>query len=297
MQCLTNEHKNNGKLKSGPVTQLVKRIELSDGRLLSYEYDNEERITRVTEYKDTAPDVIVNDTHYTYDPLGQLIKEVRNNVTVNEMTYDNLGNIKKKNGVTYTYSTGAWKDQLIGFGSKSITYDAQGNPLNYLGHTLTWEKGRQLKKFDANTYTYNANGIRTGKNINGTSHSYRLDGTKILSEKWGGNTLIPLYNNEDEVCGIKYNGTAYYFLKNIQGDVIRIMDSRGDCVGEYVYDAWGVCETVSDNTVEKITSINPFRYRSYYYDSETGLYYLQSRYYDPAVGRFVNADDAIIDVE
>ena len=97
----------------------------------------------LSEVKDTAPDVIVNDTHYTYDPLGQLIKEVRNNVTVNEMTYDNLGNIKKKNGVTYTYSTGAWKDQLIGFGSKSITYDAQGNP------------------------------------------------------------LIPLYNNNDEVCGIR----------------------------------------------------------------------------------------------
>ncbi len=288
---VTNEHKNNGKLKSGPVTQLVKRIELSDGRLLSYEYDNEERITRVTEYKDTAPDVIVNDTHYTYDPLGQLIKEVRNNVTVNEMTYDNLGNIKKKNGVTYTYSTGAWKDQLIGFGSKSITYDAQGNPLNYLGHTLTWEKGRQLKKFDSNTYTYNANGIRTGKNVNGTAHSYRLDGTKILSEKWGGNTLIPLYNNEDEVCGIKYNGTAYYFLKNLQGDVISITDSRSRCVAEYTYDAWGVCKGISDTTVEKIASINPFRYRSYYYDSETGLYYLQSRYYDPAVGRFVNADD------
>ena len=155
----------------------------------------------------------------------------------------------------------------------------------------TWEKGRQLKKFDSNTYTYNANGIRTGKNVNGTSHSYRLDGTKILSEKWGGNTLIPLYNNEDEVCGIKYNGTAYYFLKNLQGDVISITDSRSRCVAEYTYDAWGACKGISDTTVEKIASINPFRYRSYYYDSETGLYYLQSRYYDPAVGRFVNADD------
>ena len=106
-----------------------------------------------------------------------------------------------------------------------------------------YRKGRQLKKFDSNTYTYNANGIRTGKNVNGTAHSYRLAShsrvvvpwlqiiqprlTVIVitpvperinwcySEKWGGNTLIPLYNNEDEVCGIKYNGTAYYFIKNL----------------------------------------------------------------------------------
>ena len=138
------------------------------------------------------------------------------------MTYDKYGNIKTRNGIAYTYGNSIWKDQLTGYGDRTISYDAQGNPVNYLGHTLTWEKGRQLKKYDSNTYTYNANGIRTGKTVSGVKHSYRLEGTKILSEKWGNNTLTPLYDNKDEVCGIVFNGASYYFLKNLQGDVISI---------------------------------------------------------------------------
>jgi len=158
---------------------------------------------------------------------------------------------------------------------------------------LAWEKGRQLKYFDCNTYTYNAEGIRTSKTVNGVKHTYILDGTKILRETWGENTIIPLYDNEESVCGIIYNGTPYYFHKNLQGDIISIVDANGDFVARYSYDAWGVCSVADANTVENynIATINPFRYRGYYYDTEIGMYYLQSRYYDPAVGRFVNADD------
>ena len=76
-------------------------------------------------------------------------------------------------------------------------------------------KGRQLKKYDSNTYTYSADGIRTSKTVSGVKLSYRTYGTKILSEKWGNNTLTPLYNNEDEVCGIVFTGASYYFLKNL----------------------------------------------------------------------------------
>ena len=154
--------------------------------------------------------------------MGQLIKETRDGIVINEMTYDKYGNIKTRNGIAYTYGNSVWKDQLTGYGDKSISYDSQGNPVSYLGHTLTWEKGRQLKKYDSNTYTYNANGIRTGKTVSGVKHSYRLEGTKILSEKWGNNTLTPLYDNKDEVCGIVFNGASYYFLENLQGDVISI---------------------------------------------------------------------------
>ena len=219
---VTDEHKNNEKLKSGSVTNLVKRIEMSDGRILSYDYDKEERIRKVSESDKSAPDTVVSETVYTYDSLGQLIKEIRDGVVINEMTYDKYGNIKTRNGIAYTYGNSIWKDQLTGYGDRTISYDAQGNPVNYLGHTLTWEKGRQLKKYDSNTYTYNANGIRTGKTVSGVKHSYRLEGTKILSEKWGNNTLTPLYDNKDEVCGIVFNGASYYFLKNLQGDVISI---------------------------------------------------------------------------
>ena len=208
------------------------------------------------------------------------------------MTYDTYGNIISKNGQTYFYDS-TWHDLLTGIESESIEYDAQGNPTKYLGHTLTWEKGRQLKSFDNNTYTYNANGIRTSKTVNGVKHEYTLDGTKILKETWGENTLIPLYDNEDSVCGIIYNNYAYYFQKNLQGDVIAITNSKCKVVATYTYDAWGVCTIVSDNT-GIIANVNPFRYRSYYFDQHTGLYYLQSRYYDPQVGRFINGDDSSV---
>ena len=86
------------------------------------------------------------------------------------MTYDKYGNIKTRNGIAYTYGNSIWKDQLTGYGDRTISYDAQGNPVNYFGHTLTWEKGRQLKKYDSNTcllytssseYSYNIAAKRT----------------------------------------------------------------------------------------------------------------------------------------
>ena len=206
------------------------------------------------------------------------------------MTYDNYGNIVSKNGKTYTYGDAKWKDLLTKVGDTTITYDAQGNPTSYLGHTLTWEKGRQLKSFDNTQYTYNANGIRTSKTVNGVMHHYTLDGAKILREAWGSNTIIPMYDNEDAVCGIQYNGEPYYFFKNLQGDIIAITDKDAKVVAKYSYDAWGVCTISQDSSDCGIAAVNPFRYRGYYYDIEIGLYYLQSRYYNPTVGRFVNSD-------
>ena len=188
----------------------------------------------------------------------------------------------------YNYTT--WKDLLTSYDGREIVYDAQGNPTSYLGHTLTWEKGRQLKSFDSNTYTYNANGIRTSKTVDGVTHTYTLDGTKILRETWGNNTLIPLYDNEESVCGILYNDEPFYFFKNLQGDIISIMNREGNVVAKYSYDAWGAC-TVTQNTSScQIATINPFRYRGYYYDRETALYYMSSRYYDFVNSRFICCD-------
>ena len=130
--------------------------------------------------------------------------------------------------------------------------------------------------------------------MNGVTHTYDLDGTKILSESWGTNKLIPLYDNEDSVCGILYNGTPFYFLKNLQGDIIAITDRDGTTVATYSYDAWGLCTVTSDTSGCNISNINPFRYRGYYFDTEIEMYYLQSRYYDPENGRFVNADECAL---
>ena len=289
---VTDTHKDNAKVKSSATTQLVSQIILSNGTTLSYGYDAEERITSVTESYTVNGTLTTDTTLYTYDALGQLLTETKNGIIVNTMVYDNYGNIVKKNGKAYTYGNAVWKDLLTSYGGQSITYDAQGNPTSYLGHTLTWEKGRQLKSFGGNTYTYNANGIRTSKTVGGVKHTYTLEGTKILRETWGTSTLVPIYDNEESVCGILYNDVPYYFVKNLQGDVIAIVDKDAKTIARYSYDAWGVPEIKLDSSECQIATINPFRYRGYYYDEEIGLYYLQSRYYDAGVGRFVNADSA-----
>ncbi|MBE6767674.1 MAG: RHS repeat-associated core domain-containing protein [Ruminococcaceae bacterium] len=285
---VTREHAENGKVKSAPTTQLVSEITFSDGRTIAYEYDAEERITKVTDSVDGV-------TEYTYDALGQLLTEKVNGDIVNRMTYDSYGNILSKNGVQYTYDE-VWRDKLLSVGTESVSYDKQGNPVVYRGRNLEWEKGRQMKWYGANYYTYNANGIRTSKAVctaqgYHSRHDYVLDGAKILRETWGGNTLLPLYDNEDAVCGIVYDGNAFYFQKNLQGDIIAITNHTGAVVARYSYDAWGVCKVKYDTSGCDIANINPFRYRGYYYDTETGLYYLQSRYYDPEIGRFINADE------
>ena len=299
---VTDTHKSKAKVKSSATTQLVSQIILSDGTALSYGYDDEERIISVTETTASGDTSVTKTTTYTYDALGQLLTEKVNGVVVNSMEYDCYGNITKKNGVVYHYGDTAWKDLLTAYDGQNISYDDQGNPTTYRGHTLTWEKGRQLKSFgDSNytsTYTYNANGIRTSKTVDGVLHTYTLDGTKILRETWAGNTLVPLYDNEDTICGILYNGIPYYFLRNLQGDVIAILDENAQKVATYSYDAWGAIQEIKvygekETTKEahlEVANANPFRYRGYYYDGENILYYLQSRYYDPAMGRFINAD-------
>ena len=288
---VTAEHKEKAKVKSSATTQLVSQIILSNGTTLSYGYDAEERITSVVETYTVDDTPVTNTTLYTYDALGQLLTETVNGEVVNTMKYDNYGNIIEKNGKAYTYGNAKWNDLLTGFDGKAIEYDAQGNPLTYLGHTLEWEKGRQLKSFDNIEYTYNANGIRTSKKVNGVLHTYTLDGTKILRETWDGNTLIPLRDNQESICGILYNNIPYYFIKNLQGDVIAIVDKDAQTIARYSYDAWGVSEIKLDSSACQIATINPFRYRGYYYDKEIGMYYLQSRYFDPEMGRFINTDE------
>ena len=284
---VTDQHVNGEKLRSTPTTQLVSEIILSDGRTLHYDYDAEERITKVVDCMDGVSTAYA----YTYDAQGQLLTETKDGVLINEMTYDGYGNILTKNGKVYGYNHELWKDLLTSYNGQSIIYDDQGNPVSYMGHTLTWEKGRQLKSFDGITYTYNANGIRTSKTVDGVKHTYTLDGAKILREEWDGNVIVPLYDNEDTVCGILYNDIPYYFYKNLQGDIIAIADQNGKVVAKYEYDAWGVCTVTQDFSDCSIATVNPYRYRGYYFDNEIEMYYLQSRYYDPEIGRFVNGDD------
>ena len=159
--------------------------------------------------------------------------------------------------------------------------------------------------YGSNTYTYNADWIRTSKTVNGVEHIYHLSGTRILDEEWVSgstrNLLIYIYDASGQPIGINYlkcvgntvTKEAYLLGTNIQGDITCIYDTAGNRVVTYTYDAWGKILSVTGTAANTIGRYNPLRYRGYYYDNETGFYYLNSRYYDPAVGRFLNADSYI----
>ena len=127
---------------------------------------------------------------------------------------------------------------------------------------------------------------------------YTVEGTTILAEKRildSVETLISYHYGSDGIFGFTYNGTEYYYGKNLFGDITDIYDASGVKVAHYAYDAWGNHTVYNGSgmpmySLDFIGVINPFRYRGYYYDIESGYYYLQSRYYDPTKGRFLNAD-------
>jgi RHS repeat-associated protein len=201
---------------------------------------------------------------------------------------------------TYTYGNTNWKDQLTNYGGKAITYDTIGNVATYNGYTYTWQNGRQLTNLTNGTntysYKYNEDGIRTQKTVNGTATNYYLEGSRVIYEKTGSNVTYYNYDENGQVIGLNYNGTQYYYIKNAQNDIIGILNSSLSQVVSYTYDSWGNLISIKDANGNSITSstnigiINPYRYRSYRYDTEIKLYYLQSRYYNPEWGRFINAD-------
>ena len=227
--------------------------------------------------------------------------------------------------VDYTYSD----DRLTNFNGKSVTYNSIGYPTNYDGKTWTWTKGKltRIHKGSANqpgsayidyVFTYDAYGRRISKSyINdpntassndysytyNTTYNYDNSGRLIreyCTEEYtysGGSTgtreFIYLYD-ESGMIGVLYsrNGASlqpYYYQRNAQGDVIAIYDATGNVKAGYAYDAWGNC-TVTNSTLYDLAYNNPIRYRGYYYDRETGLYYLNARYYNPEWRRFISPD-------
>ncbi|MCQ4115607.1 RHS repeat-associated core domain-containing protein [Ruminococcus sp. zg-921] len=162
---------------------------------------------------------------------------------------------------------------------------------------FTWQNGRQLATLTKNdkttSYSYDISGIRTQKSIDGTVTKYYYDDSNnLVSMTVGDKKLMFYYDANGSVSSVQYNNAMYYYVKNLQGDITRIVDENGNIVAIYSYDHQGKPTTMRkpSNTDVDIVSYNPFLYRGYVYDSDSGLYYLQSRYYDPVTGRFINAD-------
>lgn len=261
-------------------------------------------------------------TRYAYDGLNRLVRE--DNEALNETilySYDGNGNLLEKNYFDYSITDQLenkrvfelgykdFNDYLTCVNNKQIAYDSIGNPVIYKNIPLVWDS-KELKKYNDIEFTYNANHIRTRKKTGKSDTIYILDGTKILKEIRKNYTTfingsidegvtIDTYDDEIEyiysaegIVGFDYitenSRKRYYYNKNMFGDILEIYDENGSLVGEYCYDAYGNHKILID--IDHIASINPIRYRSYYFDSETQLYYLNSRYYDPDTCRFINMD-------
>ena len=278
-----------------------------------YTYDNVGNI--LTEKVWTSDDTKPLREKYTYDAKNQLVRHdsVTQNCTIT-YAYDAGGNITTKKiyayttdsldgkapteTINYTYGNSAWGDELTSYKGEAIEYDEIGNPELYRGWTMDWE-GRQLKSAGKNgtnlSFTYDSEGIRTSKSNGTNTTKYLLNGTQILAQTTNGTTLSFFYDQQgNRVAMADSSNKFYYYIYNVQGDVIALADAAtGKLVVTYTYDAWGKLVELKDNTANSVGTQNPFRYRGYYYDTETSLYYLQSRYYDPDTGRFISSDGYI----
>ncbi|MCR3905882.1 MAG: RHS repeat-associated core domain-containing protein [Tenericutes bacterium] len=234
-------------------------------------------------------------------------------------TNDNRGNITSIKRYNYTtgipsgtplsetklfYKTSGWKDQITrienyvnGVLQKSsiYAYDSIGNLLSITSDTnqsFDWEGRRLIEHIIGGiTYTYNYNnqGIRISKSNGTNTTEYFVDGSLVLFEKTGNDVIYYTYDVDGSILSMNYLGDEYFYIKNVQGDIIEIVNGTGNTVAKYRYDAWGNIVYQWDSVVG-IANINPYRYRSYRLDVETGLYYLNARYYNPSIGRFISAD-------
>ncbi len=312
---ITYSYLTSGTNTSGIVSQYTSIFNGNESEY-DYVYDDNGNITQIS----------VNGVvkyRYQYDNIGQLIREDNadtGKTYVNE--YDDSGNILSKKLYSYTtaetptgtptvyeytYGDTTWGDLLTGYQGHKITYDEIGNPIsnynNGTAYSYTWTQGRRLDTASDGesymTFTYDDNGVRTGKTVGSDVYIYNVEGTRILSESWGTNLLVYLYDDNGLPTGMQYRKTSYaedvydtfWFEKNLQGDIIAIYNNAGVKLSSYTYDAWGnFTVTYTNGGATTAAQYNPFTYRSYYYDDDLGLYYLNSRYYDSNTGRFISAD-------
>ncbi len=316
---------------SNATTPLINAITQGSGANalnFSYTYDSRGNITSETRNGVT--------TTYEYDALGQLVrvndpndKTVGNTGTTWAYAYDRGGNILRKTAYAYTtgepdldvitklyeYNDTNWKDKLTKFDGNTITYDAIGNPLSGGTWTYTWQAGRQLRSMSkveggstvTMEFTYNHAGLRTKKvkKVNDTvteTTEYILNGKNVVELNHTNhatsvtNRLHFFYDTQDKQAMVEFNGVKYSYAYNLQGDVVGIVDSTGNVVVEYSYDAWGkpISTTANSTLTTELAELNPFRYRGYVWDQETWMHYCRTRYYYPEFERWITSDDTSI---
>lgn len=264
----------------------ISQVYCNNNLIKSYSYNQYNELTREDDY-------IKNIKYlYNYSDNGNLTSKEKIDILTDET-------IQIEN---YNYENENWKSQLTSYNGINIGYDGIGN-IQSIGENIniSWINGRMMASYTDNTnnmniqYQYNEDGIRNKKIVNGNITKYNLEGNNIIFEQRGTNLIYYLYDITG-IVGMKYNNNVYFYLKNLQGDIIEILDNDYNRIAKYEYDSWGNILSIKDNNDNEITDnnhialINPFRYRSYYYDTETQLYYLNARYYSPKLSRFISID-------
>ena len=279
---------------NGNITDIYKKVNNDWQRLYLYEYDEFNQLITSCDY------INQKQYRYDYDEAGNILTETVSRIGAHGQLYDSRVN-------TYGYDDSNWGDKLTSYNGETITYDEIGNPLSYRDSMeMTWLNGRKLTTLqsgnDSISYKYDSNGVRTSKTVNGVEYTYEYLNGKLMHETRGEKVFDYCYDTNGQLYAVSYKANSstdavtYYYAHNWRGDITSIYDGDGNMVAKYEYDVWGNVLTVTNSNNSEITdpnhiaNLNPFRYRSYYYDSESGLYYLMSRYYDPVVHRFLNAD-------
>lgn len=273
-------------------------------RTLSYTYDANGNITAITDTKGSST---VKES-YIYDELNRLIRE---NSQTQKKTftyeYDLGGNLVKV--CEYPYTTGTlptkpsatetgtfgqvWRDKLMKWNGVVMQYDSIGNMTKKGNTTFTWTQGRKLESVNNGKkirYYYDHAGNRVKKTVDNVTTEYCMAGDLLVTEKGEGRRIWYYYDSAANPVSMRVSGKDYFYVRNLQNDVIALIDDTGETVVEYKYNSWGKILSITGSKAGTIGKTNPFRYRGYYYDEETGMYYLKNRYYDPEIRRFISAD-------
>lgn len=306
-----------GGYSAGSTTNLISQI-VQPGQSFEYVYDVLGNITR--ESRNGL------ETTYVYDGLSQLVRvNDPHEGKTTTFAYDRGGNMLSRKvyalekgdlpetpleEVAYAYEDANWKDKVTAIGGAAIAYDAIGNPLEDGTWRYAWDAGRQLASMargdgdavETLRFKYNADGLRVMKGTDGSVTRYVLSGKKIvhLTRETKGDAPEKVemhfwYDDNGNAAMCKFQGQRYGYVHNIHGDVVALVDLENNAseVVAYTYDAWGKPTGCTGSMADTLGVENPFRYRGYVYDEETGLYYLRSRFYCPVWGRFLNADSLL----
>ena len=271
---------NSNKIKKESINLLNQTYEKS------YTYDALGRIK-------TVVDTMFTNKVYGYDYRGFLIREP--NITY---TYDDNGNILTKGNTTFTYDENI-KDKLIKVNNDEVIYSNDNllNPIKYKNNTYKYE-GRRLTKFNNGNkeyeYLYNDQGLRVAKTDGwDIINEYYYDEDRLIYEKTMYGDIKYLYDENNLLYGFIYNEQKYIYIRDVLQNILGIATEEGKVVVKYDYTAYGEIVEVYENTNYELSKINPFRYKGYYYDEESKMYYCKTRYYVPEWCRWLNTDSPL----